>query len=482
MTDAVIVTGGSLTLDEVVRVARGGASARIDDATRERIAAGHATLMASLAAGTKVYGGNTGVGAAKLDVVADDDEARFNRVMMANHRVGSGPDAPVELVRASLLRVANHLASGRNGVRPELVEAVLAALDRPVPPRMRMLGSLGLGDIAPLVDLALEAVPDFELGPSEGLALYDHNAFGTATAALAIADCERLADTLDATIALDYEGFGANFGAIDPIIATSRPYPGIASTRDRVAALVAGSDFEDRSRARNLQDPTSFRSAVQTQGAFRDVLTRAREVLDIELNAFQGNPIVIAEEDRVQSVGQFQVLPLALAIDALRQALATALTIQLERTIKQLSLPYNGLSRGLRAHTQGGEPGLEILSHGLASLVAECRHLAAPIAAEFVTSSIEEGIEDLMTFLPTGARKLAEMCALGERVAAGALIVAAQACDLRGHHLGAGTRQVHDLVRTVAPALEPNGVMPLLDPVEELVHDGAVAALAHAGA
>ncbi|MGI9116584.1 MAG: aromatic amino acid lyase [Gaiellales bacterium] len=474
MTDAVIVTGGSLTLDEVVRVAREGASARIDDATRERIAAGHATLQRSLDAGAAVYGGNTGVGAAKLDVVAADEEARFNRVMMANHRVGSGPDAPDDLVRATLLRVANHLASGRNGVRPELVEALLAALDRPTMPRMRMLGSLGLGDIAPLVDLALEAVPDFELGPSEGLALYDHNAFGTASAALAIADCERLADALDATIALDLEGFGANFGAIDPIIATSRPYPGLAATRQRVADLVVGSDFEDRSRARNLQDPTSFRSAVQTQGAFRDVLARAREVLDVELNAFQGNPIVIAEEDRVQSVGQFQVLPLALAVDALRQALAAALTIQVERTIKQLSLPYNGLSRGLRAHAHGGEPGLEILSHGMVSLVAECRHLAAPVATKFVSSSIEEGIEDLMTFLPMGARKLGEMCALGERVVAAALIVSAQACDLRGHRLGAGTQRLHDLVRTVAPALEPNGVMPLLDPVEALVHAGDV--------
>ena len=476
MTDAIVVTGGTLTLDDVVAVARHGASACIDDVTRERIAAGHTTLQASHDAGTEVYGGNTGVGAAKLDAVAVDEEDRFNRVMMANHRVGSGPDAPPELVRATLLRVANHLASGRNGVRPELVEALLAALDRPALPRMHMLGSLGLGDIAPLVDLALEAIPDYELGPSEGLALYDHNAFGTATAALAIADCERLADALDATIALDLEGFGANFGAIDPIIAASRPYPGIREVRERVAGLVAGSEFEDRTRARNLQDPVCFRSAVQTQGAFRDVLTRAREVLDLELNAFQGNPIVIAEEGRVQSVGQFQALPLALAVDALRQALAAALTAQLERTVKQLQLPFNGLSRGLRAHADGGEPGLEILSHGLASLVGECRLLAAPVAFELPTTSIEEGIEDTMTFLPTGARRLAEMCALGERVVAGALLVAAQACDLRDHRLGTGTQRLHDHVREHAAALEPNGPMPSLDPLEAAVHAGAFAA------
>jgi len=474
----VVVTGDSLTLDEVLAVARGGASARLDDATRARIQAGNDTLRATLAADVAVYGANTGVGAAKLDEVAATDEARFNRVMLANHRVVGGPDAPLDVVRATILRVANHLASGRNGVRVELVELLLESLERPVPPRMRMLGSLGIGDIGPLVDLAVELLGDFELEPSEGLALFDHNAFGTASAALAIADCVRLADTLDALIALDLEGFGANLGAIDPIIAASRPYPGIIAVRERVAALLSGSALEDRARARNLQDPVCFRSAVQIQGAFRDVLTRTREVLDFELNAFQGNPIVIPEEGRVQSVGQFIILPLTLAVDALRQALAASLTAQLERTVKQLQLPFNGLSRGLRVHATGGEPGLEIMAHGLTSLVAECRLLAAPVANELPTTSLEEGIEDSMTFLPTAARRLSEMCVLGERITAGGFLVAAQACDARGHQLGAGSRRVHNQVRAVAPVLEPNGVIPAIDPVEQQVRAGAFAALA----
>ena len=478
MTPDVAVTGASLTLAEVDAVAHRGASAGIDDATRERIRRGNAVLVAALAHDERIYGGNTGVGAGKLDAVQLDEETRFNRVMLLNHRVVAGPYAPEPLVRATILRVANHMASGRNGVRPELVEELLAALDRPTLPRMRMLGSLGIGDIGPLVDLSINLLGDFELGPSEALALFDHNSFGTASSALAVLDCMRLADTLDATIALDLEGFGANLGAIDPIIAISRPHPAIATTRDRVASLLVGSALEDRSQARNLQDPVCFRSSVQIQAAFRDVLDRTRAILDVELNAFQGNPIVIVEEERVQSVGQFSVVPLALAIDALRQALAAAMTIQLERTIKQLQLPFNGLTRGLRVHEHGGEPGLEMLSHGMTSLVGELRLLAAPVANELPTTSLEEGIEDSMTLLPTAARRLAEMCAIGERVVACSLIVAAQACDARGHRRGSGTQQLHDLVRTVAPTLEPHGVIPELDPVEALVHSGAVAAFA----
>ena len=473
----VVVTGQTLTLDEVDAVAH-GASARIDDATRERIVRGNAVLTAELDKHVPIYGGNTGVGAGKLDEVDLDDEARFNRVMLLNHRVVGGPYASDALVRATILRVANHLASGRNGVRPELVEELLAALDRPTLPQMQMLGSLGIGDIGPLTDLALNLLGDFELGPSEALALFDHNSFGTASSALAVLDCMRLADTLDATIALDLESFGANLGAIDPIIAVSRPHPAIKTTRDRVAGLLVGSALEDHSLARNLQDPVCFRSSVQIQAAFRDVLDRTRDILDVELNAFQGNPIVIVDEDRVQSVGQFSVLPLALAIDALRQALAAAMTTQLERTIKQLQLPFNGLTRGLRTHEHGGEPGLEMLTHGMTSMVGELRLLAAPVANELPTTSIEEGIEDAMTLLPTAARRLAEMCSIGERVVACSLIVAAQGCDLRGHRLGTGTQRLHDLVRTVAAPLEPNGVIPAIDPVEQQVHAGAFAALA----
>jgi histidine ammonia-lyase len=475
------VTGNDLRLDDVLAVARAGAGATLAGEARTRMQAGRATLLQSVAAGATVYGANTGVGAGKLHPVAADEEARFNRVMLTNHRIVAGPDAPPDLVRATLLRLANHLATGRTGVRPVVVDHLLAALDTPVPPRMRMYGSLGLGDIGPLTDLALDTLGDVELAASEGLALFDNNAFGTASAALAVADCARLVDTLDAAAALDLEGFAASLTVLHPAVAATRPYPGLAHARARLAAALAGSALEQPGAARNLQDPISFRSAPQIQGAVRDVLDGALGVVAIELNAFQGNPLVLAEEGRAFSVGQFEILPLTLAIDALRQALATALTAQLERLVKQLQAPFNGLTRGLRAHTDGGEPGLEMFTHGCVSLVAEARLLAAPVANELPTTSLEEGIEDRMSFAPTAARRLAEMVALGERVVACALIVAAQAIDARGlRPLGAGTSRLHALVRSAVPAIQPHGTIPDIGAVEALVHAGDVAAIARA--
>lgn len=52
---------------------------------------------------------------------------------------------------------------------------------------------------------------------------------------------------------------------------------------------------------------------------------------------------------------------------------------------------------------------------------------------------------------PLAARRLAEMVGLGERVVAIELVVAAQATELRGVTLGAGTAAARDALRATVP-------------------------------
>ena len=56
-------------------------------------------------------------------------------------------------------------------------------------------------------------------------------------------------------------------------------------------------------------------------------------------------------------------------------------------------------------------------------MISQLRSKLLQILARITIEGIEEGIEDAMTFMPTAARRLAEMCAIGERVVAGGLIV-----------------------------------------------------------
>ena len=195
------------------------------------------------------------------------------------------------------------------------------------------------------------------------------------------------------------------------------------------------------------QDPLSFRASPAAR-ALRDTLS-ARGQLEIELNASQENPLVVPDEDRIVSVANFEILPLAAALDFLRIALAPALTSSAERLLKLLQGPLTGLPDGLAPRQGLAENSLG--EHGITAqgLTAEAR-LAQPVSYELVTTTQAEGIEDRMTMAPLAARRLAEMVALGESVVAIELVVAAQAVDLRRlARLGSGTAAAHARVREI---------------------------------
>src|SRR6202035_3870890 len=198
-----------------------------------------------------------------------------------------------------LLRLANGFVSGIPGVRPELAQRLVDALNAQERPRVHMLGSIGQADLIPLGDLAAGVLGEFELAPKEGLALVSNNAFSTGIAALAVADYTRLLDAADAAAALDLEAFGANLTILHPAVGRVRPFPGLVDTLARLRAILDGSYLWEAGAARALQDPLTFRCIPQVHGAMRDTLAFATGQLAIELNASQENPLVLTDEDRL---------------------------------------------------------------------------------------------------------------------------------------------------------------------------------------
>ena len=109
-----------------------------------------------LARGATVYGVNTGFG--KLsDVKIEPGEVQaLQRNLVRSHACGVGDPLPEPEVRAMLLLRANVLAKGFSGVRPRVVEMLLAMLNRGIHPVVPARGSVGAsGDLAPLAHLAL---------------------------------------------------------------------------------------------------------------------------------------------------------------------------------------------------------------------------------------------------------------------------------------------------------------------------------------
>jgi histidine ammonia-lyase len=471
----VLLDGHALTLDEVLRVARAGESIALAPVALQRMAATRAVVESALARGEGVYGLTTGVAERKLARVDPAEAAAFNRSMLLAHRMGQGPTAAPEIVRATTLRLTNLLAGGTTGVRPALAEVLVGALNADQMPAVRSLGSVGQGDLPQLADLAVGLVEDagFELAAGEGLALIGNNAFATGSAALAFADACTLLDALDAAAALSFEGMRANLSVLHPAVAEARPFPGVRDSIDRLRWLLEGSQLWEPGAARSLQDPLTFRTVPQLHGAARDAFAFASGQLGIELNAAQGNPLVVPGGEIV-SVGNFDSQPLATALDLVRIALAPVLSASAERGIKLLTPGQSGLPAGLVAREGTAEDGWAEFGVPAQSLAAEARLLAAPVSFELVSTMKAGGIEDRTTLAPLAARRLAEMARLGARVTAIELSIAARAVDLRGEvRLGRGTERIHASVRSaIPPTADGDPPAQDLEPLVTLVGSG----------
>jgi len=470
----VLLTGRDLDRDQVVRVARQREPVELAPEARERMTRSRDVVRAALRRGDLVYGSNTAVGVLKRVGIEPAETERYAAWMIRHHIVGQGPAATDDVVRATMLRLANHFAEGSTGVRPELADRLATALNERETPRVRTIGSVGQADLAPMAELADALVREMELEAGEGTALLDNNAFATGWSALAVADVATLLDAMDVAGALSLEGLAANPALLHPAIADARPYSGLRRTLERFGELLAGSAIWDAGVARNLQDPLTFRNLPQIQGACRDVLDHVDGQLGIELNASQGNPIVVPAEERLISVANFEILPLAAALDYLRIILATALTSSAERTVKALGTPWSGLPTGLTPRSGTAEAGLTYLSLAAQSLAVEARLLAQPVSFELTSTAHAEGIEDRTTMAPLAARRVAEMAALGSSIVAIELAVAAQAVQLRGLRQGRGTSRGLAAIRQVVPYLDSGDHVPDVTLLADAVRSGAL--------
>src|SRR5437588_4612178 len=387
----ITLTGSSLSLEELVAVARDSAQVQLEAAVAERMRRSRAVVEHALATEAPIYGLTTGVASLKRVQVEKPAVDRFNQMLVREHRVAQGATASPDVARAAMLLLANQFATGVPGVRPLVGERLVACLNEGTIPGIRLLGSVGMSDLGPNADLAAGLFGSVRLEAGEGLALLNHSAVTTALAALAAIDLGNLLDAADAVAALSLEGFGANLSILHAAVGSTRPYPGLSRSLDRLRSLLHGSYLWRPGAARHLQDPLTFRDIPQVHGALRDALAYAQTQLAVELNASQGNPLVVGDEDPIVSAANFDILPMAAAVEFLRIALAPVLTSSADRTTKLLESAWSGLESGL-SPVKTPEPGRGELRVAAGGLARQARLAAQPVSFEVSTSSIADGI------------------------------------------------------------------------------------------
>ena len=109
------------------------------------------------------------------------------------------------------------------------------------------------------------------------------------------------------------------------------------------------------------------------------------------------------------SVGNFEMQPLATALDLARLALAPVISTAAERAVKLLQRTLTGLTEGLGARPALAESALSEYGIAIQAIAVEARLLAQPVSFELVSTTQAEGIEDRMTMAPLAARRLEEM-------------------------------------------------------------------------
>src|ERR1700761_4184106 len=96
------IDGASLSLEQVIRVARSSEPVSISHAAMERMRESRLRVERVLARDDAVYGMTTGLGQHKRHRLAAADVPQFNRQLLENHLIGHGPPVPDEVVRATM--------------------------------------------------------------------------------------------------------------------------------------------------------------------------------------------------------------------------------------------------------------------------------------------------------------------------------------------------------------------------------------------
>lgn len=457
MVELITVGVGPLSIDDVVAVARRGAAVELSAEALTAVDTARKVVDALAASPTPVYGVSTGFGALATRHIPGDLRAQLQRSLVRSHAAGAGPVVEREVVRALMLLRLSTLATGRTGVRRETAELMAAMLTAGITPVVREYGSLGCsGDLAPLAHCALTLMGEgevldaagapmpaadalaaaglkpVELAEKEGLALINGTDGMLGMLALAIDDLTELLKVADVTAAMSVEAQLGTDRVFAPELQAIRPHPGQALSAANLTALLRDSGVVASHRGpdcNRVQDAYSLRCSPQVHGAARDTVAHAATVAGRELASAVDNPVILADEGRVESNGNFHGAPVAYVLDFLAIVTADVASIAERRTDRFLDTARNHGLPPFLADDPGVDSGLMIAQYTQAAIVSELKRLANPASVDSIPSSAMQ--EDHVSMGWSAARKLRRSIDGLARVLGIELMTAARALDLR---------------------------------------------------
>jgi histidine ammonia-lyase len=416
--------------------------------------------------------------------------------------VGVGEPLQPAVVRLMLALKAASLGRGYSGVRPVVIDTLLAVHNAGLVPWVPAQGSVGAsGDLAPLSHMTLALMGEGEflldgqrrqaagllrergiaplvLEAKEGLALINGTQTSTALALHALFSFEPVLEAALVIGALTVDAARGSDGPFDPRIHALRGQPGQIDVAEYYRRLMSGSEIRKSHEQGDdrVQDPYCLRCQPQVVGAALDQLRHAALVLVREANAVTDNPLVFPEDGAMLSGGNFHAEPVALAADAMACAIAEVGAIAERRIAMLIDSSVSRLPPFLTPDA-GLNSGFMIAHVTAASLASENKSLAHPASVDSLPTSANQ--EDHVSMATFAARRLQPMIANVARILGIEWLAAAQGIDfLRPLHSSPALEQAHALLRGRCPAMmQDRYLAPDLEAAAELVRSGSLGAV-----
>ena len=498
---------GSLSLDELQAIHGAGAGRPqpllMDPLALPGVQASCAVVQRAAAGDAPVYGVNTGFGKLASTRISEADLGRLQLNLIRSHSVGVGEPLAPAVLRLMLALKAASLGRGASGVRPVVIDTLLAVHNAGLVPHVPCQGSVGAsGDLAPLAHMTLALIGEGEfvvdgqrrpalpclqeagiapltLAAKEGLALINGTQVSTALALHALFIFEPVLEAALVIGALTVDAARGSDGPFDPRIHALRGQPGQIDVARYYRALLAGSVIR-QSHAQGddrVQDPYSLRCQPQVVGACLDQLRHASRVLLCEANAVTDNPLVFADapgaSGEMVSGGNFHAEPVALACDGMALAIAEVGAIAERRIAMLIDAGVSRLPPFLTSDA-GLHSGFMIAHVTAASLASENKSLAHPASVDSLPTSANQ--EDHVSMATFAARRLQPMIANTAHILGIEWLAAAQGIDfLRPLASSAALEQAHALLRARSPAAATDRYLaPDIECATALVHQGVL--------
>lgn len=392
---------------------------------------------------------------------------------LRSHSAGVGEMMPVNLARLSMVVRLITLLTGKSGAQTRVAELYRDMLNKGVTPLIPSEGTVGEADILVASHVgavmigewkadvkgkvmegaaALKAVGIAPLVPEgkDALAILSNNSVAMAYAIDAARNAAKIVQLTPTVYGLSLEGLNGNVAPILPQTIGARPFEGLADTAADMRDVLKGSYLWNVDASRPLQDPLSFRVTVYGLSEARRAVKDLEEQILVQINSTDDNPATLlnAEEDykavspqvanyfvegngvkgAIIPSGNFNPLPVALALQRTSVAMAHLSHYAVQRTVHLSYDHFTGLTRFLSDPENKGHA-FGAIQKSFMGLHVDNMALAQPVSLYGMPVAGE--IEDTFTNLLQAAKRLEQIDANLFQIYSVETLHAAQAIDLR---------------------------------------------------